>query len=145
MAENETREALHAAGIDAGAESLGYPALPETYIKVVRAAIDAVVHIRCDCVPSIGPAHCHACSRREGREVPWAEAHPEPEQTEAVVMRAARLIQPDAWSEMTEMEWFEEYGEDSVIRANADREWRKRSSLDTARRVLSMLKTEEEA
>lgn len=40
------REALYAAGIDAGADVLGYSPLPETYIKVVRAAIDAALAAR---------------------------------------------------------------------------------------------------
>ncbi|GEL47084.1 hypothetical protein CHO01_22000 [Cellulomonas hominis] len=35
-----------------------------------------VAHIECDCVPDIGPSHCHLCSVRAGREMPWAEAHP---------------------------------------------------------------------
>ena len=35
----------------------------------------AVAHIECDCVPSLGPSHCHLCSGRAGREVPWSEAH----------------------------------------------------------------------
>lgn len=29
-------------------------------------------HIACDCVPELGPAHCHLCGKREGGPVPWA-------------------------------------------------------------------------
>jgi hypothetical protein len=34
-----------------------------------------VAHIECDCVPDLGPSHCHLCSERLGRQVSWAEAH----------------------------------------------------------------------
>ena len=36
-----------------------------------------VAHIQCDCVPDLGPSHCHLCSERAGREMPWSEAHPD--------------------------------------------------------------------
>lgn len=39
-------------------------------------------HIECDCVPDIGPSHCHLCSERAGHPVPWSEAHPQPVQVE---------------------------------------------------------------
>lgn len=31
-------------------------------------------HWRCDCVPDLGPAHCHRCSRIAGQAVAWEEA-----------------------------------------------------------------------
>lgn len=31
-------------------------------------------HWRCDCVPDLGPAHCHRCSGLQGRAVAWDEA-----------------------------------------------------------------------
>lgn len=31
-------------------------------------------HWRCDCVPDLGPAHCHRCSRIAGQAVAWDEA-----------------------------------------------------------------------
>lgn len=31
-------------------------------------------HWRCDCVPDLGPAHCHRCSRIQGRAVAWEQA-----------------------------------------------------------------------
>jgi hypothetical protein len=34
-------------------------------------------HIWCDCVPQLGPPHCHLCSEIAGREMPWTEAHPD--------------------------------------------------------------------
>jgi hypothetical protein len=37
--------ALYGIAVDAGANALGYAPLPETYIKVVRAAIDAVLAV----------------------------------------------------------------------------------------------------
>ena len=47
----------------------------------VLAAADAVVtvdarehlHAKCDCVPDLGPAHCHLCSNERGAPVPWPE------------------------------------------------------------------------
>lgn len=33
-------------------------------------------HIECDCVPDLGPSHCHLCGERAGHPVPWSEAHP---------------------------------------------------------------------
>lgn len=44
-----------------------------------------VAHIECDCVPHLGPSHCHLCSKRESREVRWSEAHGSREVTEAEV------------------------------------------------------------
>lgn len=32
-----------------------------------------VAHIACDCVPDLGPEHCHLCSKRAGPPVPWPE------------------------------------------------------------------------
>lgn len=34
-------------------------------------------HIECNCVPELGPSHCHLCSERAGHPVPWSEAHPD--------------------------------------------------------------------
>lgn len=36
------------------------------------------VHFRCDCVPELGPEHCHVCGDDKGRPVAWSEAHPMP-------------------------------------------------------------------
>lgn len=30
-------------------------------------------HFRCDCVPNLGPAHCHRCTDAFGREMTWEE------------------------------------------------------------------------
>lgn len=30
-------------------------------------------HWECDCVPELGPSHCHRCSAKEGYVVPWGE------------------------------------------------------------------------
>lgn len=32
-----------------------------------------LLHARCDCVPNLGPAHCHLCGNQQGTPVPWAE------------------------------------------------------------------------
>lgn len=34
----------------------------------------AHAHWRCDCVPDLGPAHCHRCSRLQGGAIPWDKA-----------------------------------------------------------------------
>ncbi len=31
------------------------------------------LHAKCDCVPDLGPAHCHLCSNENGSPVPWPE------------------------------------------------------------------------
>jgi len=31
-------------------------------------------HWECDCVPNLGPSHCHGCDNEQGRPVPWDEA-----------------------------------------------------------------------
>lgn len=31
-------------------------------------------HYRCDCVPNLGPAHCHRCSRLSDTHVEWESA-----------------------------------------------------------------------
>jgi hypothetical protein len=51
-----------------------------------------VAHIECDCVPHLGPSHCHLCSKREGREVPWPEAHGSREVTDAEEEAAAHAM-----------------------------------------------------
>ena len=35
-------------------------------------------HIECDCVPHLGPPHCHLCSERAGREVQWTDCNTVP-------------------------------------------------------------------
>lgn len=29
-------------------------------------------HIECDCVPDLGPSHCHLCSERLDQHVEWS-------------------------------------------------------------------------
>jgi hypothetical protein len=63
---------------------------------------------------------------------------PQPAQVpDDAVERAARAIEPDAWSDMDDMQWFHEYGEDSVNEAIRDRNQRKRNSLTKARAALA--------
>lgn len=40
-----------------------------------RAPVDprSVSHVECDCVPDLGPSHCHLCSENQQREVAWGE------------------------------------------------------------------------
>ena len=34
-------------------------------------------HIECDCVPDLGPSHCHLCSERLGKPISWDDTtHP---------------------------------------------------------------------
>ena len=33
-----------------------------------------VAHWECDCVPDLGPTHCHACSDAAGHPVEWADS-----------------------------------------------------------------------
>lgn len=40
--------------------------------QIERLKLDA--HFECNCVPELGPPHCHACGEAAGRPVPWAEA-----------------------------------------------------------------------
>ena len=55
------------------------------YRDIARAAIAAMtptpsgVHFRCNCVPELGPEHCHVCGDDEGRPVAWAESHATPD------------------------------------------------------------------
>ena len=32
-------------------------------------------HVECDCVPNLGPTHCHLCGTTAGHPVTWEEAH----------------------------------------------------------------------
>src|SRR5690606_5171822 len=34
-----------------------------------------VAHIECDCIPNLGPSHCHLCGERAGHPISWAAAH----------------------------------------------------------------------
>lgn len=34
---------------------------------------DELAHWECDCVPDIGPSHCHGCSDAVGHEVEWSK------------------------------------------------------------------------
>lgn len=56
-----------------------------------------VAHIACDCVPDLGPEHCHLCSNRNGKETPWSECSArkvaEAEPSEAQCVEIANRIQ----------------------------------------------------
>lgn len=32
-------------------------------------------HVRCDCVPTLGPPHCHLCREADGAPTPWPCPH----------------------------------------------------------------------
>ena len=34
-----------------------------------------VEHVECDCVPDLGPSHCHLCGDAAGKIIEWREAH----------------------------------------------------------------------
>lgn len=64
-----TREkALYDAAVLARRALLSRDAAPD-------AATDArdYLHAKCDCVPDLGPAHCHFCGNVKGSPVPWTE------------------------------------------------------------------------
>jgi len=44
-----------------------------------RTPTPSSVHSRCNCVPELGPEHCHVCGDDEGRPVAWAESHATPD------------------------------------------------------------------
>lgn len=43
-------------------------------------------HIKCDCVPSYGPPHCHLCSKEQGKEIEWNEENEQRRKTLASLM-----------------------------------------------------------
>ena len=45
----------------------------------------AEAHFECDCVPKLGPSHCHACSEAVGREIPCSGAVHAPIATDSSV------------------------------------------------------------
>ena len=65
-------------------------------------------HMTCDCVPHLGPPHCHMCAILAGREVPWDEAHPTAEtpldldamgaRAEAALEEVVALCQGKRWT-----------------------------------------------
>jgi hypothetical protein len=67
------------------------------------------LHAKCDCVPDLGPAHCHLCGNEQGSPVPWPEcsavrtAAPEPEweygwNTGSETTRIGNREQIEAWA-----------------------------------------------
>lgn len=60
------------------------------------------LHSMCDCVPDLGPAHCHLCGNVKGEPVPWAEcsavraAAPEPE-WEWAISDQEHKFSPNRW------------------------------------------------
>lgn len=47
--------------------------LRHTLDALPPSAARASEHRTCDCVPTLGPPHCHACSDAAGEPVPWSE------------------------------------------------------------------------
>ena len=49
--------------------------LRQASVALSRATVDAREHLhaKCDCVPDLGPAHCHLCGNERGTPVPWPE------------------------------------------------------------------------
>ena len=54
-----------------------------------------VAHWECDCVPDLGPTHCHACGDAAGHPVEWADSTHGPS-TEVAELKAKIA---DAWDE----------------------------------------------
>lgn len=56
----------------------------EASLTVPDGDVRGRLHAECDCVPDLGPAHCHLCGNEKGVPVPWPEcsavraAAPEP-------------------------------------------------------------------
>lgn len=59
-----------------------------------------VAHWECDCVPDLGPTHCHACSDAAGHPVEWADSTHGP--SAEVAELKAKIA--DAWDEGREAE-----------------------------------------
>lgn len=51
----------------------------------VETAAPKGVHFECNCVPQLGPSHCHACGEIAGRPVPWSETVHAPVETVSTV------------------------------------------------------------
>lgn len=60
---------------------------------VPDAATDAREHLhaKCDCVPDLGPAHCHLCSNVKGSTVPWGECEAVVAERDAAVAAIERV------------------------------------------------------
>ena len=56
----------------AGAEFDRWAALAST--PSPAQDVREVAHVECDCVPDLGPSHCHKCGDEAGHIVPWANA-----------------------------------------------------------------------
>lgn len=55
---------------------IGLHELPEVRASVVPEEPEdprKVAHIACDCVPNLGPEHCHLCSERNGKPTAWPD------------------------------------------------------------------------
>lgn len=77
---------LHDASVEAACKAYQAAQNADPYdfkgrMSAAIAAADAVVtvdarehlHAKCDCVPDLGPAHCHLCGNERGAPVPWPE------------------------------------------------------------------------
>lgn len=53
-----------------------------TVTRLMTADIRTRLHVKCDCVPHLGPPHCHLCSQVDGKEKTWAQAHPDADDME---------------------------------------------------------------
>lgn len=56
-----------------------------------KADLPADAHFECNCVPELGPPHCHACGEAAGRPVPWTEAAHGPVPDRAEVAKALMI------------------------------------------------------
>lgn len=55
----------------------------------------AVMHAKCNCVPNLGPAHCHKCGELQGTPVPWTHCTA----VRAVVPEIIRQAHEHGWDE----------------------------------------------
>lgn len=72
------------------------------FAKELRDALEALLpgdedvrerlHVKCDCVPDLGPAHCHLCSNEKESPVPWLECS-----AVAEVLSRGRDAEPEEW------------------------------------------------
>ena len=60
-----------------------------------------LLHAKCDCVPDLGPEHCHLCGNVKGSPVPWSECdsvtHFVPDAALAAIERVRAVAEDGVW------------------------------------------------
>lgn len=79
---------------DVGGESISFAVddLEELLDAMAQlAAARDQVHFCCDCVPHLGPPHCHRCHTERGKETPWTQCITVADERERAV---AEVVEP---------------------------------------------------